>query len=299
MSYKLLGKTALITGAGRGIGYEFAVRLLQGGCNVVIADVALTDNAKTLVEKYSKGSPKAVFQKTDATEWAQLQDAFDVATKTFNGLDIVCPGAGIFDPPISNFWYPCETATQRSSYKTFDLNINHPVRATQLAIDTFLRLNPEKPHGTVLLVSSIAAQMAAAPVPLYCASKAAVSSFTRSLGVLEQINGVRVVCLAPGNVQTQIWTADGVDRAKWLKEGEDIWTPIEEIVDGMIALLPGAGEGGEYEGGTVLEVTAAGRRKVEIHNDPGPNGRKGTTVSGAGEFGGAEIVGQLQKAFGK
>jgi 3-hydroxybutyrate dehydrogenase len=104
MSFDLKNRTALVTGAGRGICLLFASRLLQSGCNVVIADLALTDEAKELLDKYTT-SPRVIFHETDATDWVQLQAAFNVTVETFKCLDIVCPGAGIFDP-VSSYCSP-------------------------------------------------------------------------------------------------------------------------------------------------------------------------------------------------
>ena len=93
------GKTALVTGAGSGICLEFAKVLLEHGCNVVAADLRLLPEAKEAFEKYGKGkSPRAVFYETDVTNWGQLRAAFDGAIKEFGQLDIVCPGAGTFEP---------------------------------------------------------------------------------------------------------------------------------------------------------------------------------------------------------
>ena len=64
-----------------------------------MADLTLRPEADDLFEKYrnSKG-PRALFQKTDVTDWSQLRAAFDAAVKEFGQLDIVCPGAGTFEP---------------------------------------------------------------------------------------------------------------------------------------------------------------------------------------------------------
>jgi NADP-dependent 3-hydroxy acid dehydrogenase YdfG len=51
-----------------------------------------------LVEKYQAGPVRAIFQKTDVTDWPQLERMFEVAEKEFNEIDIVCPGAGVYEP---------------------------------------------------------------------------------------------------------------------------------------------------------------------------------------------------------
>lgn len=93
----LNGKTALVTGGGSGISLAFSLRLLEAGCNIVIADLALSPEATKAVEKYTN-TPKAIFQKTDVTDWAQLDAAFQTTLNTFESLDIVCPGAGLSEP---------------------------------------------------------------------------------------------------------------------------------------------------------------------------------------------------------
>jgi NAD(P)-dependent dehydrogenase (short-subunit alcohol dehydrogenase family) len=115
--------------------------------------------------------------------------------------------------------------------------------------------------------------MALVPVPLYAASKAAISSFTRSLAPLEQVFNIRVNAVAPAIVQTPIWTPDKllmVDREK------DSWIKPQRIAEMMLELV----EKEEYVGGTVLEVGLERNRLVERLNDPGPPAEeKGHTVS--------------------
>lgn len=92
------GKSAIVTGAGAGINLCFAKLLLLKGCNVVFADLALRPEAKEVVDAHSAGSPRAVFQQTDVRSWTQLNRMFDVCIKEFGGVDIVCPGAGVYEP---------------------------------------------------------------------------------------------------------------------------------------------------------------------------------------------------------
>ena len=159
-----------------GINLEFARLLLKGGCNVLFADLGLRPEAESLVREYAN-SPKAIFQKTDVTLWNDLDAMMKAAEDSFGQIDIVCPGAGVFEPPWSNFWRPPGTAESKdspagNSYKMLDINITYPIRVTQLAIQYFLKngvslSNPK----TIVHIASTAGESASLPFPMYHASK--------------------------------------------------------------------------------------------------------------------------------
>lgn len=94
----LKDKTAIVTGAGAGINLCFAKLLLSKGCNVVFADLQLRPEAQEVVDAYQNGSPRAVFQETNVIDWMQLERMFKVCEQHFGSVDIVCPGAGVFEP---------------------------------------------------------------------------------------------------------------------------------------------------------------------------------------------------------
>lgn len=98
MAFFVAGKTAVVTGAGSGICFSFAKLLLQRKCNVVLADLVLRPEAERLLQDFQSPGARAVFQKTDVTKWDQLDRALEVANKEFGGFDIVCPGAGVYEP---------------------------------------------------------------------------------------------------------------------------------------------------------------------------------------------------------
>lgn len=99
MSQSIQGKTAIVTGAGSGINLAFAQQLLDGGCNVLFADLSLRPEAQQVVrDSGQSGKGRAIFQHTDVRDWRHLERMFDVAEAQFGEIDIVCPGAGVYEP---------------------------------------------------------------------------------------------------------------------------------------------------------------------------------------------------------
>src|ERR1700690_2867700 len=91
------GKTALITGAARGIGAAIAKCLAQGGAQVILADILVEQGQHTADEIEASGG-KAVFFRLDVTQEAGWKEAVELARMRFNGLDILVNNAGIALP---------------------------------------------------------------------------------------------------------------------------------------------------------------------------------------------------------
>ncbi|EXJ86541.1 3-hydroxybutyrate dehydrogenase [Capronia epimyces CBS 606.96] len=293
MAQQVQGKTAIVTGAGSGINLEFARLLLQHGANVLFADLAFRPEAEELVGQYQSTPNKAVFKKTDVTSWPDLNDMFKVADQAFGSVDIVCPGAGVFEPPWSNFWYPPGSEQSQDDplggrYKVLDINLTHPIRVTQLAISYFLAASPPSSISnpkSIVHIASVASQTASLIVPLYHASKHGVEALVRSLASLEQSHGIRITAVEPGVVKTPLWT-EHPEKMKMLKEGaadeSDGWVTPEEVAEVMLACVKddeidsvpgGSGQTGgkiAIKGGSCLEVLARSVRDVPMFNNIGP-----------------------------
>ncbi|PNS19109.1 Carbonyl reductase family member 4 [Sphaceloma murrayae] len=285
-TFTLHGKTAIVTGAGSGINLSFAELLLEAGTNVVFADLSLRPEAQKVVDRFvadQDGKPRAVFVKTDVTHWDQLETMFKVADEEFGGADIVCPGAGIFEPPWSNFWNPPGTVEAKDShtgepnglghYTTLDLNLTHPIRVTQMAMARWLnpqpgsrvgKVSPQNPKR-VVHITSVAGQLASLLSPLYHASKHGLSGFIKSLAGLDQL-GIRVNGVAPGLIMTPLWS-DHADKMKFANAGHQTWVLPKEVAEAMVACLVDD----QYGAGAIVEVTRDKRRMVELLNDPGPD----------------------------
>ncbi|KAJ5176894.1 uncharacterized protein N7482_002771 [Penicillium canariense] len=304
MALSVKGRTAIITGAGSGINFAYAKLLIENGCNVLIADLALRPEAKALVETHSTGSPRAIFQETDVRDWLQLERMFEVAEREFGEIDIVCPGAGVYEPLIddaiaqhwSNFWRPPGSAPSKDArdggrYALVDINITHPIRTSQLAIAHFQKHRGNGRPKHLIHISSIAGQISAMSTPIYVATKHAINGLVRSLGKLDRL-GIRVTAVAPGVIKTPLWT-DHPEKLKMVNDSADEWVTPEEVAEVMLALVQQdqvseiigdrSGRGQQYKvvGGTILEVSKT-VREVNAFNDPGPGNRPGNTASDHG-----------------
>lgn len=228
-----------------GINLEFARILLKNGCHVVIGDIALRPEAQKLVDEHSdtsSGKAQAVFVKTDVTDWNQLSNLFKTAEQNFGSYDIVCPGAGIFEPAFSGFWHPPGGEKSKDDpsggrYKSIDINLVHPIRSTQIAISHFLSSLPPTDKDnpkTVVLIASIASEIAFIPVAMYCTTKWAIRGFIYSMAELEESRNIRVAGVAPAIVRTPIWLDAEDKRRMILAEGGDEqtdWTTPEEVAE--------------------------------------------------------------------
>jgi len=259
-----------------GINFALAKLLLSKGCNVVIADLALLQPAAELLITYSKTSPTeptCLYHVTDVTNWSALSSLFTFTLSHFHQIDILVPGAGVFDPPSSNFYNPPGTplssdTIEKSTYKTLEVNITHPIRLTQMGVEYWVK---EKRPGRVVCLSSIAGQIGVMETPLYHASKFAVTGFVRSTKNLQEL-GIRVVGVAPGLVQTPIWSSQP-DKMQMLTSDQK-WITPETIAEAILDLLTKE----EYVGGTILEVSGSGLRVVKELGDEGPTWEEGYMI---------------------
>lgn len=197
-----------------GISLAFAKLLVEKGCSILIGDLALTAEAEALVTAHpydaSHAKPFVLFHKTDVTSWPQLSSLWQTALQRFTAVDIVVPGAGVFEPPFSNFWKPPKTETNPDTpsgdlagaepghFATLDINLVAPIRLSQLAIGHW---TTTKREGCLVLLGSVAGFITAPNRPLYHVSKHGLHAFVRSLGAMRDELGIRIGAVAPGPVK--------------------------------------------------------------------------------------------------
>ena len=191
---RLQGKTAIITGAARGIGRAFAEAYIREGATVAIADI----NAAAVQATAAEIGAHAIVM--DVTDQASIDAGVAQAVRLMGGIDILINNAALFDlAPI--------TQISRKSYDTlFAINVGGTLFVMQAVarhmIDSGRR-------GKIINMASQAGRRGEALVGVYCATKAAVISLTQSAGLNLIAHGINVNAIAPGVVDGEHW--EGVD----------------------------------------------------------------------------------------
>jgi NAD(P)-dependent dehydrogenase (short-subunit alcohol dehydrogenase family) len=226
---EIAGKTALVTGAARGIGREIALRLAREGASVVVADV---DQAvgHHVVETIRANGAAASFVAADITREGDVKAMLDHAAREFGRLDILVNNAGGYEQPV----FPDAPVAHWS--EALDLNL----RGAMLAIHYAVRAMRSRGGVIVNIASSAGLGWAPHPGPEYAAAKAALMRLTASLAPLAE-RGIRVNCVCPHTVGTE---AVRQTVAELSARGAELPAPLrdrflepEEVADAVVEFV--------------------------------------------------------------
>ncbi|KAK2754912.1 nad-dependent 15-hydroxyprostaglandin dehydrogenase [Colletotrichum kahawae] len=301
-SWDAKGKFAVVTGAGSGINLAFAEQLLTSGCSVIFADIALRPEAEELIAKYphpSKDeSPSAVYYKMDQSNWAQISETWEFALKTLGRVDLLCPGAGIWEPPTSSFWdLPGVSPLAKDDpnavpgvYNIFAVNAMGPIRFAQIAIDYWLQ---NKIAGNLIFVSSLSAYLPTIGTPLYNATKGALNSFTLSLAQMKARLGIRVASMCPATTFTPaVLQAYCVGKVR----EQDMNMTATECAEVMLRIVTDAA----YGDGQVVEAMQFGtKEKSDVRVRVVPYQSLLPDIDFEGDFSGKNILVEEEKLWEK
>jgi len=184
-------KKVLITGGGSGIGLALAKSFLNAGSKVIISGRNLEK-----LQKVKQEMPQIEIAQCDVTNNEQIRALLDKCNNDFDGIDILINNAGI----SQHFDYKKDNFAIEHQIKEVDIDFNGPIRMVHYFLPSLLK----QKEAAVVNVSSGLAFVPLAYLAVYCATKAALHSWTRSLRLQLQGTTVKVFELMPPLVDTEM-----------------------------------------------------------------------------------------------
>jgi NAD(P)-dependent dehydrogenase (short-subunit alcohol dehydrogenase family) len=215
LNLDLSGRTTVVTGASSGIGRGVAEAMAEAGANLVLVgrdEKRLRETVEAVKNRSVEAEPVAV----ELTADDAASTIVEAAMNRFGALNILVNCAGIFEPQ------PFETQPLESFDRQMAVNVRAPFALTQAALPHL------RPDGAVVNISSIAGYAGFTQSAAYCATKGAVELMTRALATELGPAGVRVNCVAPGNIRTPMNAEQFAASPEYERSLEDK-TPLGRI----------------------------------------------------------------------
>jgi 3-oxoacyl-[acyl-carrier protein] reductase len=203
-SKHLKGRTAVVTGAGRGIGRSIALKLASEGANIAFNYFSNEESAKSLCDEISQLGVTALSFKVDIKDYKAVQDMKNAILEKFGTFDILINNAGITK----------DSALVMLSEEKWDdvigTNLKGTFNMTKAAIFTFMK----QKSGNIINISSLSGVIGIAGQTNYSASKGGIISFTKALAREVAPMNIRVNAIAPGFIETEMTSSLKQDQLK-------------------------------------------------------------------------------------
>ncbi|MCW8060637.1 SDR family oxidoreductase [Agrobacterium tumefaciens] len=216
---KLEGKTAVITGAGRGIGRATALALAKEGCNIVLAAIELNEVEAVAAEVRAIG-PQALAVQTDVQYKTQVTALAQAAFDRFGAVDILMNNAGV---AIHN-------SIPNIKEEDWDFMMAVNLKGTFLCTQAFFQHMCERRSGHIVNIVSRAGKVASAKFGGYAASKFGMLGLTQTTDQEGIEFGVKATAICPGAVDTQQRSDNHIDDRSQLLQPEDVADYVAFIV---------------------------------------------------------------------
>lgn len=242
--FSLEGKTAIVTGAARGLGAAIALGLAQCGASLVLADLNMPEDSARRVEKLGG---RCIAVQTDISDEKQVEALVERAVSEYGKVDILINNAG-----ISQMSY---TPTENLSTEEWDRVIRINLSGTFLCCKNVGRAMIKSGGGRIVNVATTAGITGVPRAPAYSASKAGVILLTKSLAIEWARYNIRVNAIAPHYLETEL--TEGLRSDERVYGGLVKQIPMKRFgktseLIGTVLLL--SSEASSYITGTVIEV---------------------------------------------
>ena len=207
---KLLeGKTALITGAARGIGKALALRFAQNGANIAFTDLVIDENAEQTKREIEELGVKCAAYASNAADFAQTAEVVDKIKVDFGHIDILVNNAGITKDGLM----------LRMTEGQWDAVINVNLKSAFNFIHAVLPLMMRQRKGSIFNMASVVGVHGNAGQANYAASKAGLIALAKSIAQEVGSRGIRANAIAPGFIETAMTAALPEDiRKDWIQK---------------------------------------------------------------------------------
>lgn len=246
MAERFAGKVALVTGAGseRGIGRATALALAAEGARVIVTDIAAAGVARVAAELEARNGGLGLV--ADVRDKAAMMDVVRQAVERFSGLDILINNAGLTRP----------TKFLDISEEEYDLVVDVNLKGTFLTSQAAVPAMLARGGGAIVSLSSVSGQRGGGVFGTshYAAAKAGIAGLTRALARELTPQGIRVNCVAPSLIDTDIFGGNITDERK-RELGETTLMhrvgQTQDVVNGILFL---ASDDAGYITGTTLDI---------------------------------------------
>lgn len=200
----LAGKTALITGAGRGIGRAIALRFAQEGANVAITDIRITDEVEEFIAQLNAMGVKAKAYTSNAADFDDAHKTVEAAAADFGAIDILVNNAGITRDGL----------LMRMTEEQWDMVINVNLKSAFNLTHAVTPIMMRQRSGSIINMASVVGVSGNAGQANYSASKAGMIGLAKSTAKELGSRGIRANAIAPGFIITDMTNALSEDVKK-------------------------------------------------------------------------------------
>ncbi len=243
MSKLLEGKTAIITGATRGIGHGIATSFAKQGCNVAFTYYSSVNAAKVLETELNRFGVKAKAYRSNAADFIEAQELVDQVLKDFGTVNILVNNAGITKDNL------LMRIIEEDFDKVIEVNLKSVFNMTKAIQRTFLKQR----SGSLIHMSSVVGLKGNAGQSNYAASKAGIIGFSKAIALELGSRNIRSNVIAPGFIETEMTDQLAEDVVQKWRDGIPLKRggKPEDVANACVFL---ASDLSNYITGQVLQV---------------------------------------------
>ena len=205
----LTGKTALITGAARGIGKAIALKFAEEGANIAFTDLVIDENGEATRQEIEAKGVKCVGYASNAADFAQTAEVVEKVHADFGSIDILVNNAGITKDGLM----------MRMSEQQWDMVINVNLKSAFNFIHACTPIMMRQKAGSIINMASVVGVHGNAGQANYSASKAGMIALAKSIAQELGSRGIRANAIAPGFIMTAMTDALSEEvKAEWCKK---------------------------------------------------------------------------------